>query len=106
MRHTEEKKELFDFLLSIDIITHNQTYQANKYSHKQPENTKGPALCCHQEVDWQMMVHTANVASKYKTVLIHTIESDVVILAVLHFRQAADQQADSIVNYTMSKFSP
>ena len=78
--------------LSKQVITIPTTKQIISTLHdhivyNQPDNTEGLAPCSHEEADTHMMVHVANAAKKYKTVLFCTVDSDVVILAVFVFRQ-------------------
>ena len=43
---------------------------------------EGLAPCSHEEVDTRMMLHVADAAKQYNTVIVRTVDSDVVVLAV------------------------
>ena len=50
-------------------------------------NTEGLAPCTHEEADNRMMLHIADAARQHKAVLICTVDSDVVVLAVYVFQK-------------------
>ena len=47
----------------------------------------GLAPCSHEQADSRMMVHVAHAANTYNNILIRTVDSDVVVLAVYAFAQ-------------------
>ena len=54
--------------------------------YRQERDKEALAPCSHEEADTRMMVHVADAAKQYNTVIIHTVDSDVV-LAVFVFAQ-------------------
>ena len=50
-------------------------------------DNEGLAPCSHEEADSRMMVHVAHAANTYNNILIHTVGSDVVVLAGYAFAQ-------------------
>jgi len=91
LRNTENKKELFAFLsrIVITILTEKKIISTldNDVVCNQPYNTKGLSPCSHEEADSRMMVHVQDASRQYNTVLIRTVDSDVVVLAVFVFPQ-------------------
>ena len=53
--------------------------------HERP--VEGLAPCSHEEADTRMMLHVADAAKQYNTVIVRTVDSDVVVLAVYVFAQ-------------------
>ena len=90
LRINENKTELFAFL-SREIVTISTDKQGicilDRYVIcRQPMDNEGLAPCSHEEADSRMMVHVAHAANTY-TILIRTVDSEVVVLAVYAFAQ-------------------
>ncbi len=91
LRLSENKKELFAFL-SREVITMPTDKQIistllDDVIYRQERDKEGLAPCSHEEADTRMMVHVADAAKQYNTVIIRTVDSDVVVLAVFVFAQ-------------------
>ena len=91
LRINENKTELFAFL-SREIVTISTDKQVICILDRdvvclQPMGKEGLAPCSHEEADSRMIVHVAQVANTYNTILIRTLDSDVVVLAVYAFAQ-------------------
>ncbi len=87
LRLDENKKELFSFLAKMIVDTSIEKQIITAY-HKdvlctQPRAVAGLAPCSQEEADTRMLLHVAHgVRQDYKKVLIRTVDTDVVILAV------------------------
>ena len=89
LRINENKTELFAYL-SKEIVTISPDKQVictldRDVICRQPMDKEGP--CSHEEADRRIMVHVAYAANTYNNILIHTVNSDVVVLAVYAFAQ-------------------
>ena len=85
-RINENKTELFAFL-SREIVTISTDKQVISTPDRdvicrQPMDNEGLAPFSHEEADIRMMVHVAHAANTYNTILIRTVDSGVVVLAV------------------------
>ena len=91
LRINENKTELFAFL-SREIVTISTDKQVICTLDRdviccQPMDKEGQSPCSHKEADSRMMVHVAHAANTYNNILIRTVDSDVVVLAVYAFAQ-------------------
>ena len=91
LRINENKTELFAYL-SKEIVTISPDKQVictldRNVICRQPMDKEGPTPCSHEEADSRIMVHVAHAANTYNNILIHTVNSDVVVLAVYAFAQ-------------------
>ena len=91
LRINENKTELFAFL-GREIVTISTDKQIicildRDVICRQPMDNEGLAPCSHEEADSRMMVHVAHAANTYNNILIHTVGSDVVVLAGYAFAQ-------------------
>ena len=91
LRINENKTELFAFLSReiVPISTDKQvicTLDRDEIC-RQPMDKEGLAPFSHEEADSRMMVHVAHAANTYNNILIRTVGSDVVVLAVYAFAQ-------------------
>ena len=91
LRINENKTELFAFL-SREIVTISTDKQVictldRDVIYRQPMDNAGLAPCSHEQADSRMMVHVAHAANTYNNILIRTVDSDVVVLAVYAFAQ-------------------
>ena len=89
MRLADNKKELFSFL-SNEVITIQTDKQIISTLLEdvicwQERDTDGLSPCSHEEADTRMMLHVADAAKQYNTVIIRTVDSEVVVLAVYMF---------------------
>ena len=87
MRLADNKKELFFFKANevITIQTDKQIISLKDVICQQERDTDGLSPCSHEEADTRMMLHVADAAKQYNTITIHTVDSDVVVLAVYMF---------------------
>ena len=80
------KKELFSFLSreAITMQTDKQVISTllEDVVCRQERNKEGLSPCSHMETDTRMMVHVADAAKQYNSVIIRTVDRDVVVLAV------------------------
>ena len=90
LRINENRTELFAFL-SREIVTISTDKQFITLDRdvicRQPMVKEGLAPCSHEEADSRMMVHVAHAANTYNNILIRTVDSGVVVLAVYAFAQ-------------------
>ena len=91
LRNNENKTELFAFL-SREIVTLSTDKQVictldRDVICRQPMHNEGLSPCSHEEADSRIMVHVAHAANTYTHILIRTVDSDVVVLAVYAFAQ-------------------
>ena len=91
LRINENKTELFAFL-SREIVTISTDKQVvctldRDVICRQPMDNEGLASCSHEEADSRTMIHVAHAANTYTNILIRTVDSDVVVLAVYAFAQ-------------------
>ena len=91
LRINENKTELFAFLSReiVTIFTDKQIICTldRDVMCRQPMGKEGLSPCSHEEADSRMMVHVAHTANTYNSILIRTVGSDVVVLAVYAFAQ-------------------
>ena len=89
LRLDDNKKELFAFLSreAITVETDKQVISTllEDVVCRQERNKDGLSPCSHEEADTRMMVHVADAAKQYNSVIIRTVDSDVVVLAVYVF---------------------
>ena len=87
LRLDENKKELFSFLAMMIVDTSIEKQIITTY-HKdvlctQPRDVAGLAPCSQEEADTRILLHVAHaVRQDNKNILICTVDTDVVILAV------------------------
>ena len=88
LRLADNKKELFAYLSKevITIQTENQVI-STLLEDVVCRPVEGLAPCSHEEADSLMMLHVADAAKQYNTVIVRTVDSDVVVLAVYVFAQ-------------------
>ena len=56
-------------------------------SSRDGQNTDGLHLCSHEEADIQMLLHVKYTMNcGFKSVIIRTVDTDAVVLAVAHFQ--------------------
>ena len=86
LRLADNKKELFAFLSreAITMLTDKQVISTllEDVVYRQERNEEGLSPCSHEEADTRMMVHVADAAKQYNSVITSTVDSDVVVLAV------------------------
>lgn len=94
LRHDDNKTELFKFLSdriirngvpdNKQLVITDQTHCQS--SHVDVNNMLDP--CSHEEADTRMILHVAHaVANSYNHIMIRTVDTDVVVLAVAVFQQ-------------------
>ena len=96
-RINENKTELFAFL-SREIVTISTDKQVICTLDK-----AGLAPCSHEQADSRMMVHVAHAANTYNNILIRTVASDVVVLAVYAFAQLTSSPNERWVAFGTGK---
>ena len=97
LREDGNKSELFDLLSErvssemfpgIVVITSTENVISS-----QPTNIESLAPCSQEEADTRILLHTADGARKgCKTILIRTVDTDVVVLAVSHANEIGCEQ--------------
>ncbi|KAG7176822.1 hypothetical protein Hamer_G000003 [Homarus americanus] len=81
LRNSDNKEELFSFLSEQDMQLVVKEKTGTHCSI--PEDTANLAPCNHEEADTRMMVHAADALEcGHRRILIRTVDTDVVILAV------------------------
>lgn len=94
LRNDDNKSELFSFL-SLKVASLETESQIIVTHHKdvlctQPRDTTDLAPCTHEEADTRMFLHVSDAVNHgYCKVMIRTVDSDVLVLAI-----AAVQQLD------------
>ena len=93
IRNDDNKDELFQ-LLGQERVSKNTGHTVIVFtvwdgvaSSRDGQNTDGLQTCSHEEADTRMLLHinyTTN--SGFKTIMIRTVDTDVVMLAVAHFQ--------------------
>jgi len=94
LRNDENKSELFCFLsLQIAKLKTDTERQIIATYHKdvlctQPRDTTGLAPCTQEEADTRIFLHVSDAAKHgYRKVMIHTVDSDVLVLAIAAIQQ-------------------
>ena len=88
LRNDDNKDEPFQFLgeerASMDtwdkVIV--STLLDSVVSYRDGQNTDGLQTCSHEEADTQMLVHVKDI----KSVMIRTVDTDIVVLTVAYFQ--------------------
>ena len=86
LRVDGNKIELFAFpSREVDCHLHKQliiSERNDEVACRQATSIEGISPCSHEEADSLIMLHVADAARQYNTVLIRTVDRDVVVLAV------------------------
>ena len=84
LRLADNKKELFAFLsrVAITMKTDKQVISTclEDVVCRQERNEEGLSPCSHEEAHTRMNFHVADAEKQYNSVIIHTVDSDVVVL--------------------------
>ena len=60
-------------------------------SSRDDQNTDGLQPCSHEEADTRMLLHVKDAMNcGFKSVMIRTVDTDVVVLAVTHFQDLSN----------------
>ena len=107
LRINENKTELFAFL-SREIVTMSTDKQVictldRDVIYRQPMHNAGLAPCSREQADSRMMVHVAHAANTYNNILIRTVDSDVVVLAVYAFARLTSSPNELCVAFGTGK---
>ena len=87
LRNDDNKSELFSFL-SLKLASLKTGSQIIATHHKdvvctQPRDTTGLAPCTQEEADTQIFLHVSDAVNHgYSKVMIRTVDSDVLVLAI------------------------
>ena len=92
LRNDDNKDEIFRFL-GQDRVSKNTGYKVIVFtplvgvvSSRDGQNIDGLQTCSHEEADTRMLLHIEKTMnSSFKSVMIRTVDTDVVVLAVAHF---------------------
>lgn len=99
LRNDDNKDELFQFL-GQECISNDtgdkiiiSTLLDSVISSRGDQNTDGLQPCSHEEADTRMLLHVKDAMNcGYKSVMIRTVDTDVVVLAVAHFQDLPNIQ--------------
>ena len=92
LRTDDNKDELFFQFLGLEHVSKNTGHTVIVFtlldgvvSSRDGQNTNGLQTCSNEEADTRMLLHLKDtINSGFKTVMIRTVDTDVVVLAVAH----------------------
>lgn len=93
LRTDENKRELFKFLanciVSVEVEKQIISIYGKEVKSILPrDDTSSLAPCTHEEADTRMLLHVQDAVQQgYEKVVIHTVDTDVLVLAVAVFQQ-------------------
>ena len=86
LRKNQNKTELFQLLANRFIVNPSIVCtRLERVITKNEQNLNRTDNCNHEEADTHVIIHAVDSSQTYKNILIITVDTDVVIIALCHF---------------------